>query len=52
VLTTTKPGTEPATIAEAISQRQNLLSFESKMNAIAIVDKRATENRDQNFNRY
>jgi hypothetical protein len=45
-------GNKPAKFAEAILQRQNLLSFEAKINAIAIVEKRAAENRDQNFNRY
>jgi hypothetical protein len=32
--------------------QQNLLSCMAKINAIAIVEKRAAENRDQNFNRY
>jgi hypothetical protein len=43
---------KPADSAEVMGPQQNLLSCVAKINAIAIVEKRAAENRDQNFNRY
>jgi hypothetical protein len=51
-LSTIWSASEPAEIAEDIGQRQKLLSFGAKNDAIAIVEKRAAENRGQNFNRY
>jgi hypothetical protein len=43
---------KPADFAEVMEPWQNLLSCGAKNDAIAIIEKRAAENRDQNFNRY